>query len=110
MNKKQQEEVGKFTEEYLKNRKQISLIIFLLDIRHNPSINDKLLYEYIINSNIPCIIVANKSDKIAKTKVNEKVIEIQNVLNPLKDLTFLPFSSENRIYNELIWEHIEKHI
>ena len=56
MSKKEQEQVGKFIEEYLFNRKQISLIIFLIDIRHSPTENDRLMYNYIISSKLPFII------------------------------------------------------
>ena len=69
MSKKEQEQVGKFIEYYLQNRKQISLVIFLVDIRHIPTENDKLMYNYIVRAGLPCIILANKADKIAITKV-----------------------------------------
>ena len=55
MSKKEQEQVGNFIEEYLFNRKQISLIIFLIDIRHSPTENDKLMYNYIISSKLPLL-------------------------------------------------------
>ena len=86
------------------------LIIFLLDIRHLPTENDKLMYHYIINSGRPCVILANKADKIAITKVEQTVEDLQMELNPLKDLSFLAFSSERKIYSESVWEIIEKHI
>ena len=73
MSKKEQELVGKFIEEYLFNRKEIAFIIFLVDIRHNPTENDKLMYNYIISSKTPCMILANKADKIAITKVDNSV-------------------------------------
>ena len=108
MSKKEQVEVGKFIEEYLKKSKNISLIIFLVDIRHLPTPNDKLMYDYIISQNLPCLIIANKADKIAVTKVDNKEKDIQNVLNPLHDLLFLPFSSERKIYTDNVWSQIEK--
>ena len=63
MSKKEQEQVGKFTEEYLFNREQIAVIIFLVDIRHKPTENDKLMYNYVISAKLPFIILANKADK-----------------------------------------------
>ena len=110
MSKTQQAEVGKFIEEYLKKCKNISLVVFLIDIRHNPTANDKMMYDYIINQNLPCIIIANKADKIAVTKVNSQVTTLQNQLNPLHDLVFLPFSSERKIYSDDTWNQIEKYI
>ena len=107
MSKEEQIKVGNFIEEYLRKSTNISLVIFLIDIRHNPTENDKLMYNYIIKQNLPCIIIANKADKIAITKVDDVVKNLQNELNPLHDLTFLPFSSERKIYTEKAWKEIE---
>ena len=106
MSKAQQVEVGNFIEEYLQKSPNIALILFLVDIRHNPTSNDKLMYDYIISQNLPCIIIANKADKIAVTKVNDNVKNIQDSLNPLHDLKFMPFSSERKIYSEDLWNEI----
>ena len=106
MSKKEQEQVGKFIEEYLFNRNEITLVIFLIDIRHNPTENDKLMYDYIIRSGLPCIILANKADKIAPSKVDETVKNLQKILNPIGDIPTYPFSSERKIYSEKIWEEI----
>ena len=110
MSKKEQEHVGKFIENYLFNRKEIALIIFLVDIRHDPTENDKLMYNYMISSKLPCLILANKADKIAKTKVDNAVQSIQKKLNPLGDITTLPFSSERKVYQDDFWEFIEQFI
>ncbi len=110
MSKAEQVKVGGFIEEYLKKCKNIALIVFLIDIRHSPTENDRLMYQYVINSNSPCIIIANKADKIAVTKVDSYVENLQNELNPLKDFTFLPYSSERRIYSDRVWEEIEKYL
>lgn len=110
MSKQEQTKVGNFIEEYLSICKKISLIVFLIDIRHSPTENDRLMYQYIINTNTPCLIVANKADKIAVTKVDAAVLNLQQELNPLKDLTFLPYSSERKIYGENVWSYLEQYI
>ena len=110
MSKEEQVKVGEFIEHYLSTRKQIALIVFLIDIRHLPTENDVMMYNYIINTGFPCLVLANKADKIATTKVNDAVVNLQNELNPLKDLKFLPFSSEKRIYTENVWKEIENKI
>lgn len=111
MSKAEQVKVGNFIEQYLQIRKNIALIIFLIDIRHEPSEDDKLMYNYIVNNaGYPCMIIANKADKIALTKVDDRVCELQNILNPLKDITFLPFSAEKKIYTENVWNEIEKYL
>ena len=110
MSKEEQVKSGIFIENYLKSRKEIALVVFLIDIRHAPTENDRLMYKYIIDSGFPCLIIANKADKIAPTKVENTVKNLQNILNPLKDLEFLPFSSEKKIYTEKTWEYVEKFI
>ena len=110
MSKKEQEQVGKFIEEYLFNREEIALIIFLIDIRHNPTENDKLMYNYIISSGLPCLILANKADKIAITKVSDAVQNLQKQINPIGDIKTLPFSAERKIYQDEVWDVIDKFI
>lgn len=108
MSKQEQIKVGQFIEQYLSQSKEIALIIFLIDIRHSPTENDKLMYRYIVDQQKPCMIIANKADKIAVTKVASQVKVLQEELNPLKDLPFLPFSAERRIYTDAVWKEMEK--
>ena len=70
------------------------------------------MYDYIINKtgNRPCLIIANKADKLATTKVIPRVLELQSIINPLKDIKFLPFSSENKIYSKDVWNELEKYV
>lgn len=110
MSKQEQIKVGEFIEEYLSNRKEIALVIFLLDIRHKPTSNDLLMYNYVIQSGLPFIILANKADKIAKTKVDDETQKLQKVINPIGDITTLPFSSDRKVYCEEVWKEIEKHL
>ena len=107
MSKKEQEQVGNFIEYYLQHREQITLVIFLVDIRHSPTANDKLMCDYIIRAGLPCLILANKADKIAITKVDTEVKKIQQFLNPMLDITTLPFSSERKNYSEAVWDFLE---
>ena len=110
MSKKEQEKVGAFIEQYLVKSQNIALVIFLVDIRHNPTENDKLMYDYIIRSGLPFIILANKADKIAPTKVEGIVQNLQKQINPIGDSIMLPFSAEKRIYAEDVWDVIEEYI
>lgn len=110
MSKKEQAQVGNFIDEYLSRRKEIALIIFLIDIRHNPTANDLLMYNYVISSKLPFIILANKADKIAITKVDGIVKDLQKQINPIGDVTTLPFSSERKIYKDEVWKIIEDFI
>ena len=110
MSKQEQERVGSFIEQYLAKSKNIALVIFLIDIRHNPTENDRLMYDYIIRSGLPFIILTNKADKIASTKVENTVKELQKQINPIGDIKMLPFSAEKKIYTEDVWNVIEEFI
>lgn len=110
MSKQEQAKVNGFIDEYLHVRKNISLIVLLIDIRHKPGANDRLMYDYIIRSELPFIVIANKADKIAVTKVDDAVNEIQKDLNPIGDFTFLPFSSERKIYAQKVWDVLSDYI
>ena len=110
MSKQEQERVGSFIEQYLVKSENIALVIFLIDIRHNPTENDKLMYDYIIRSGLPFMILANKADKIAPTKVEATVKNLQKQINPIGDSIMLPFSAERKIYTEDVWEVIEEYI
>lgn len=107
MSKKEQEKVGEFIEQYLFSCKNIKLVIFLIDIRHDIGENDRIMYEYIISSGLPFIIIANKADKIAPTKVLDETKKLQKQINPLGDKIILPFSSQRKIYTEDVWNAIE---
>ncbi len=110
MSKNEQSQVGTFIEQYLFNCKKIALIVFLIDIRHSPTANDKLMYNYVISSKIPFIILANKADKIAPTKVLDTAKKIQKEINPIGDTTMFPFSSIDKKYIDEVWNEIEKYI
>lgn len=107
MSKTEQKKVGDSIEVYLKNRLNINLIILLVDIRHKPSENDKMMMNYIKSTGHRFIVITSKSDKIAKTKVQNYVDDIAKELEVPEDLIFA-FSSETKLNKELIWDVIEE--
>ena len=109
MSKEEQIVSGRYIEQYLQEGENIALIIFVLDIRHNPTEDDKLMYDYILRSNLPFMVLTNKADKIAVTKVDAEVERIKNILG-ISYSTILPFSAERKIYAEKVWEEIEKYV
>ena len=110
MSHTEQEKVGKFIEEYLFNRKNITCIVLLIDIRHKPSENDVMMFNYIRSIGAPHIVIANKADKIAPTKVSSYVQDLRNHLQANSDDIILPFSSEKKIYTDTVWNELEKYI
>ena len=109
MSKEEKVISGKYIEEYLEKRDNIHLIILVLDIRHKPTADDILMYKYILKTNLPYIVVTNKADKIAVTKVDTAVEEIKKYLG-LSYATILPFSAERKIYTDKVWEELEKYL
>ena len=78
----------------------------MLDIRHKPTENDKIMLEYIRNTKKQYLIVANKADKIAITKVDDRIFEMRKELELAEEEILLPFSSERKIYVDNIWERL----
>lgn len=109
MSKEEKVISGNYIEEYLASGQNVSLIILLLDIRHKPTADDMLMYDYILRSNLPFIVLTNKADKIAITKVDDEVNRIKETLG-ISYSPILPFSSERKIYIENVWKEIEKFI
>lgn len=107
MSKEEKVTSGRFIEEYLVKRENIALIVLVLDIRHKPTEDDLLMYKFIASSNLPFIVVTNKADKIAVTKVETAVNEIKDYLE-ISFSTIIPFSAERKIYTENAWKNIEK--
>lgn len=109
MSKQEKVISGNYIEEYLQKRENIALIVHLLDIRHQPTEDDKLMYDYILRTNLPFMVITNKADKIAITKVDAEVDKIKQTLG-ISYSTILPFSAERKIYTENVWKELEKYI
>lgn len=109
MSKEEKVISGNYIEDYLASGQNVSLIILLLDIRHKPTADDMLMYDYILRSNLPFIVLTNKADKIAITKVDNEVQRIKETLG-ISYSPILPFSSERKIYIDNVWKEIEKFI
>ena len=107
MSKVEQAKVAESINRYLEKRKNINLIILLVDIRHAPGKNDKTMLDYIKSTGRRYIVVASKSDKIAKTKVPTYVDNIAKDLEVPANLIF-PFSSETKNMVDELWEVIEE--
>ncbi len=107
MSKAEQDKVATSVNSYLKNRKNINLIILIVDIRHKPTANDVQMLDYIKSTNRRYIVIASKADKIAKTKVQSYVDDIAKLLNIPEDLIF-PYSAETKSYVEATWDVIEE--
>lgn len=102
------EKWGKLIERYLHGSRQLRAVFLLIDIRHEPSANDKSMYDWILYQGYSPIIIATKLDKISKGKVNTHLQMIRKGLNAGSDTKILPFSAQTKQGREEIWETIEE--
>ena len=102
------EKWGKLIERYLHGSRQLRAVFLLIDIRHEPSANDKSMYDWILYQGYSPIIIATKLDKISKGKVNAHLQMIRKGLNSGADTKILPFSAQTKQGREEIWETIEE--
>lgn len=104
----EREKWGEMIERYLKTSKQLRLIFLLIDIRHDPSANDKMMYDWILYQGFHPVVIATKADKINRSQLQKHVKAIRNGLKTEKDTKIIPFSSTTKQGLEELWEIIEE--
>ena len=95
---------GKMIERYLNTSKQLRAVFLLIDIRHDPSANDKMMYNWIVEQGFHPIIIATKLDKIKRSQIQKQVKAIKTGLNLLPGTIVIPFSAETKQGRDEIWE------
>lgn len=99
---------GKMIEDYLHKSKQLKAVFLLIDIRHEPSGNDKIMYDWILRQGYKPIIIATKLDKINRSQIQKQVKLIKTTLNVEKDTILIPFSAETKQGREEIYELLDR--
>lgn len=110
VSKKQREAFGKMIEKYISQREELKLVIQLVDLRHNPTEDDILMYNYLKYYEIPTFVVATKEDKIAKSKVQKHLANIQQKLEMEPEDEIISYSSVKNNKQQQIWNVIEKYL
>ncbi|MBQ4283180.1 MAG: YihA family ribosome biogenesis GTP-binding protein [Lachnospira sp.] len=98
---------GKMVEKYLRVSKQLKQVFLLIDIRHDPSANDKMMYDWIVASGYRPVIVATKLDKLKRSQVDKHVKAVRDGLGLGKDDLLIPVSAETKQGIDRLWEIIE---
>lgn len=98
---------GKLADTYLTTRKQLKLILMLVDIRHKPSEHDKMMHNWIQTYGVSYIIVATKADKVSRSQVKRRIDEIRGTLELGEGVKVIPFSSTKKIGKGELWEEID---
>ena len=110
VSKKEQQNWKIMIETYLHTRKQLELIIMIVDVRHLPTENDKIMHLWLRESNIPYIIAATKTDKISKSQVNRNINDIKKALEINNEIPVIPVSSKTKQGKDELWNLIKLNI
>ena len=102
------EKWGKMIEEYLNKRDTLRGIVMLVDIRHEPGENDRLMYDWLKHYGYDIIIAATKKDKIKRSQIQKQLSLIKNTLKLAPEDRLIAFSGETKDGVEELWEELEK--
>jgi len=105
--KTESEKWGKMIEVYLQKRETLCRIVLLIDIRHEPSANDRMMFDWLQYYGRKFIIVATKADKLNRSQVAKQLAVIRKALALEKDIVLLPFSSETRAGKDDLWAQFD---
>lgn len=106
-NEKVKAQWGKMIEDYLHKSKQLQVVFLLIDIRHKPSENDCIMYDWICDHGYHPVIIATKLDKINRSQVQKQLKLIRETLNVEKGTIMIPFSATTKQGREEIYEILD---
>ena len=100
---------GTMIERYLHTSRQLRLVFLLIDIRHEPSANDKHMYSWIVDQGFNPVIIATKLDKLKRSQVQKNIKQIKVGLNVTEGTPIIPFSAVSKQGRDEIWDLIEQY-
>jgi len=101
-------EFGKMIENYLVNRTELRRAFLIVDLRHKPSEDDCIMYEYLKAYQIPVTIIATKSDKVRRTHIKKHMDLVKETLNLQREDSFIKYSSEDGTGKEEVLSMLSK--
>ena len=99
---------GKMIERYLHGSPQLKKVFLLIDIRHVPSENDCMMYDWIVDNGYEPVIICTKLDKIKRSQVQKNLKLIREKLDLVPGTTMIPFSAQTKQGRDEIWNLIEE--
>ena len=99
---------GQLIERYLNNSEQLKAVFLLIDIRHEPSANDRMMYDWIVEMGYNPIIIATKLDKIKRSQIQKQIKLIKTTLDLVPGTVVIPFSATTKQGRDEIWELVEE--
>ena len=97
------EKWGRMVERYLRTSGKLKIVFLLVDIRHKPSANDRMMYDWICQSGMEPVIIATKLDKIKPSQKDKALREIRNGLSVRSGTKVIPFSSQTKDGRDEVW-------
>ena len=104
----EKEKWGKMIERYLHTSKVLKAVFLLVDIRHDPSANDKMMYDWVVHNGYNPIIIATKMDKLKRSQIQKNLKAIKIGLNLRPGSIMIPFSAETKQGRDEIWALIDE--
>lgn len=101
---------GKMVEKYLAERDTLKLVLLVVDLRHSPTSDDQMMYDWLKHYDLPVCVVATKADKIPKTRWPKHIKNMKQELGVLPGDHFIPFSSEMGLGKDELWGLIDEYI
>ena len=101
---------GKMIEKYLRKSANLKQVFLLVDIRHDPSENDKMMYDWIVDNGFRPVIIATKLDKLKRSQVAKHIKAVRMGLGLREDDILIPFSSETKQGLDELWETVESYV
>ena len=101
---------GPMIEKYLRMSTTLKCVVLLVDIRHDPTGDDRQMYDWIVSAGLTPVVVATKADKLKRSQIDKQVKNIKTVLKTEKDVKVIPFSAETKQGREQLLEIMEGYI
>lgn len=108
VSEKEKEQWGKLVEHYLHGSSRLKAVFLLIDIRHVPSANDRMMYQWILEQGFRPVIIATKLDKLKRSQVQKQIKVLKEELELVPGTKLIPFSSVTKQGREEIWEYVER--
>ncbi|KAA0563619.1 ribosome biogenesis GTP-binding protein YihA/YsxC [Rossellomorea aquimaris] len=109
VSKTEREAWGKMIETYITSREQLRAVVLIVDLRHAPTNDDVMMYDFLKHHELPCIVIATKADKIPKGKWQKHLKVTRETLNMDKEDDLIMFSSETGLGKDKAWDAIKSY-
>lgn len=108
VSKTQREKFGQMVETYIRERKELKLQLLVVDVRHEPTKDDQLMYEWLKYYEVPTVVIATKADKVPRSRWDKHMKAIRTTLQMNTEDKVVLFSSETGHGRDELWDIINE--